>query len=54
MNEDWTIEDVSNYLSGMQDCRDGKPHFSHDEIYSAGYSTQYQHEQNMTAAELKL
>lgn len=41
---------VGEFISGQQDCREGKPHFDgKGESYDAGYSTQYQLEQIQSA-----
>ena len=42
------------YLKGMRDCKDGKPHqpgMSQD--YNEGYSCQYSAEQSLTAMGLR-
>lgn len=39
---------VSDFLHGQRDCREGRePKVNANEDYLRGYSTQYQHEQNM-------
>lgn len=42
------------FLLGQRDCRDGKlANLTGGEVYTRGYSAQYQHEQNMTAMGLR-
>jgi hypothetical protein len=37
------------FLRGQQDCKDGKPHLAgQSSSYDRGYSTEYQHEQNIS------
>lgn len=49
------LDFCNEMLQGQKDCRDGVPHREGmGENYDIGYSTQYQHEANMNALELRL
>jgi hypothetical protein len=37
--------DVSQFVLGWQDCKEGKPATGDDRAYSAGYGARYWHEQ---------
>ena len=48
------IENGNDYLDGMLDCQEGKPHQKGRSVdYDRGYGAQFQHEQNMTELGLR-
>ena len=41
--------DISEFISGQEDCKNGVEHIAKTPSYNAGYSAQYQLEQIMSA-----
>lgn len=39
---------LDEFLAGMQDAKDGKPHASKSKSYDAGYGSQYELEQALS------
>ena len=45
---------INDFLQGEKDCQEGIPHEDgKSEAYDSGYSSRYQHEQNMSALDNK-
>jgi len=47
--EEFEGYEVSEYVQGMRDCRDGIPHKSKTRSYDAGYGAEYTRQQIMSA-----
>jgi hypothetical protein len=46
-------DQVSDFLQGQKDCRNGKPHKSGSTEYNRGYSVEYELEQMRTHRSLQ-